>query len=211
MITASLIVQKIVIQLRKDITNGILKEGFHITEASVARNLKVSRVPVREAFRILENEGYIEIILNRGSFVKKILRSNIIENGDIYLLLAPYILRKAIPKYTKSVYKKAHAVLDKIENCDEYCESSYLVWEFAKIIYSPAKLEMSMKIINDIYSQSIRLLNEFFESEKNTKFKIDIHREFIKLCEEKKGEEAIELWINFITEMKEILLEGRPN
>ncbi|MBK8981600.1 MAG: GntR family transcriptional regulator [Ignavibacteria bacterium] len=211
MITASLIVQKIVIQLRKDITSGILKEGFHITEASVARNLKASRVPVREAFRILESEGYIEIIHNRGSFVKKILRSNIIENTDIYTLLAPYILRKAIPKYTKSVYKKAHAILDKIENCEEYCESSYLIWDFTKVIYSPAKLEMSMKIINDIYGQSIRLLNEFFESEQNAKFKIEVHRKFLILCEEKKGEEAIELWINFINEVKEILLVGRPD
>lgn len=209
--STSSIVQKIVITLRKEITNGILKSGTHLTEASVSKNFNISRVPVREAFRILQSEGYIDLIHNRGGFVKKISRSNIIENGDIYILLSPMILKKAIPNYTKSTYKKAHAILDKVENCEKYCESSYLVWEFAKVIYSPSKMDLSMKIINDIYSQSIRLLNEFFESDKNKSYKIDVHREFINLCEKKKFDEAINLWVDFIGKMKEILLEGRPD
>ncbi|MBS1517760.1 MAG: GntR family transcriptional regulator [Bacteroidetes bacterium] len=209
--TSSTTVQNIVLSLRKEITNGSLKAGMHLTEASVSKKFSVSRVPVREAFRILQSEGYLDVILNRGNFVKKISRDNIEENGDIYKFLAPYVLKRAIPRYTKSTYKKAHAILDRIETCTEYCESSYLVWEFAQVIYAPAKLDRSMKIINEIYSQSIRILNEFFESEKNTRYKIDSHRQFLNLCQENRSEEAIELWLGFVEKMKQILLEGKPD
>lgn len=209
--TASPIVQKIVITLRKEITSGTLKPGAHLTEASVSKNFNVSRVPVREAFRILQSEGYIDLIHNRGGFVKNISRDIAIENGEIYVLLVPMIIKKAIPNYTKSTYKKAHAILDKIEHCEKYCESSYLFWDFAKIIYSPSKMEHSMKIINDIYSQGIRVLNEFFESKENSQNNIEIHREFIKLCESKKNDEAMNLWIDYVGKVKEMIIERIPD
>ncbi|HRA99146.1 MAG TPA: GntR family transcriptional regulator [Ignavibacteria bacterium] len=209
--TASTIVQKIVITLRKEITNGILKSGAHLTETSVSKNFNVSRVPVREAFRILQSEGYIDLIHNRGGFVKSVSRDNAIENGEIYVLLVPMILKKAIPNYTKSTFKKAHAILDKIENCEKYCDSSYLVWDFAKVIYSPSKMELSMKIINDIYSQGIRALNDYFEIEDTTKVTIDSHREFVNLCEIKKFDEAVELWINHVEHVKERIINSLPD
>lgn len=207
--STSVTVQNIVISLRKEINNGILKPGAHLTETSVSKDFKVSRVPVREAFRILQTEGYIDLIHNRGGFVKKISRENIMEVADIYYHIAPLILSKAIPRYNKNTYKKANAILSKIENCTKYCESSYLDWEFGKVITSPSKMELSIKIIDDIYSQCLRVLNKFFESEKNTKFKIDVHRRFLALCEDNKQDEAIKLWVEHISNMKELLLEGK--
>ena len=65
-----------------------------------------------------------------------------------------------------------------------------------------------MKIINDIYSQGIRVLNDYFEIENTTKITIESHREFVNLCESKKYDEAVELWINYIEHVKERIIKS---
>ena len=57
--------------LREAIVHGRLKPGDHLKENEISEQMSVSRSPVREAFRQLEQEGLIESIPNRGVFVKK--------------------------------------------------------------------------------------------------------------------------------------------
>jgi DNA-binding GntR family transcriptional regulator len=61
---------QIVDQIRDAIVSGQLKPGEHLKEGAIADQMSVSRIPVREAFRQLEQEGLIVSIPNQGSFVK---------------------------------------------------------------------------------------------------------------------------------------------
>lgn len=56
--------------LREAIVTGQLKPGDHLKEVEVAQQMKVSRSPVREGFRQLEQEGLLVSIPNQGCFVK---------------------------------------------------------------------------------------------------------------------------------------------
>ena len=56
--------------LREAITNGSLTPGTHLKENELAEQMSVSRSPVREALRQLEQEGLILSIPNQGCFVK---------------------------------------------------------------------------------------------------------------------------------------------
>jgi DNA-binding GntR family transcriptional regulator len=58
--------------IRRDIIVGTLQPGTRITEASLAATHGVSRVPVREALRALEAEGFVESRANVGSRVAAI-------------------------------------------------------------------------------------------------------------------------------------------
>lgn len=48
------------------------KPGERLSEAGIARQFGCSRVPVREAIRLLVSEGALEVLPQRGSFVTKI-------------------------------------------------------------------------------------------------------------------------------------------
>ena len=61
---------QIVDAIRDAIVSGQLKPGEHLKEGAIAEQMSVSRIPVREAFRQLEQEGLIVSIPNQGSFVK---------------------------------------------------------------------------------------------------------------------------------------------
>lgn len=67
--------------IRERILKGEYKIGEKIKENQIASELRVSRTPIREAFKQLENEGLIDYIPNRGCFAKGFTRRDI---EDLY-------------------------------------------------------------------------------------------------------------------------------
>ena len=64
--------QRVQDEIRRDIIFGVLPAGTRITEASLAAKYGISRVPVREALRALEAEGFVESKPYAGSTVSAI-------------------------------------------------------------------------------------------------------------------------------------------
>jgi len=75
--------ESIVNYLRNDILTGEYEPGHRIIEADIANHFDVSRGPVREAIRQLEQEGLLEYERNKGCKIK-ILTAD--EAWEIYLL-----------------------------------------------------------------------------------------------------------------------------
>lgn len=77
----SSLTDEIVDIIRDRILKGEYKIGEKIKENQIATEFKVSRTPIREAFKQLESEGLIDYIPNRGCFAKGFTRDDI---EDIY-------------------------------------------------------------------------------------------------------------------------------
>jgi DNA-binding GntR family transcriptional regulator len=56
-------------ELRSRVISGDYPPGSHLVEDRLARDLGVSRNPVREALRVLQAEGFIDMIPRRGAVV----------------------------------------------------------------------------------------------------------------------------------------------
>jgi len=67
--------------IRERILKGEYKIGEKIKENQLATELRVSRTPIREAFKQLESEGLMEYIPNRGCFARGFTRRDM---HDIY-------------------------------------------------------------------------------------------------------------------------------
>ena len=68
-------------ELERQIVSGELASGTKLNEADIAGELRVSRGPVREAFRALEQSGLVRTEKNRGVFVRQI---SLEEANEIY-------------------------------------------------------------------------------------------------------------------------------
>ena len=79
------LVAAIVEKLEKQIISGELKPGQRIVEQKLCEQLGVSRSPVREAFRILENQGFLVNQARRGVSVA---RASLKEARDAYTIRA---------------------------------------------------------------------------------------------------------------------------
>jgi len=58
--------------IKTAIIKGKFKPGEKISEGELAESMGISRTPLREAFRKLENEGFIKIIPRKGAVVANI-------------------------------------------------------------------------------------------------------------------------------------------
>ena len=68
-------------ELRRRIIAGELHPGHQILADAIGRDLGVSRVPVREALRVLEGEGQVAYHPHRGYFVAEL---TIADLGELY-------------------------------------------------------------------------------------------------------------------------------
>jgi DNA-binding GntR family transcriptional regulator len=75
--------QEVVEILREAIWTGTLRPGERLNEQWISREMGVSRPPLREAIRVLEQEGLVESQPRRGTFVTNLTGDDIME---IYVL-----------------------------------------------------------------------------------------------------------------------------
>lgn len=70
-------------EIRSRIITGVYLSGTRLVERDLATEFDVSRSPVREAIRILNQEGFVETLSTRGIVVKKLSQREVEELFDI--------------------------------------------------------------------------------------------------------------------------------
>jgi DNA-binding GntR family transcriptional regulator len=82
--------------VRKAILDGGLPAGSQLRETQIAAELGISRAPLREAFRRLEEEGLVVKIPFRGAFVAEVTPQTISEITALRLVVEPYAAEQAM-------------------------------------------------------------------------------------------------------------------
>ena len=99
---------KVFQQLKNSILAGEFENGAELREIALAKKLGVSRTPVREALRQLEQEGLVEIYPNRGAYVKGITYKDVEDIFRIRARLEGLCAEMAVSSIT-------HEQLDKLD------------------------------------------------------------------------------------------------
>ena len=92
--------QKLRDALEDDIVNGILRPGDRLDEAALAERFRVSRTPIREAFKSLVGSGLVETVPNRGTFVANVGLPGLIEMFEVMAELEGMCARLATRRIT---------------------------------------------------------------------------------------------------------------
>ncbi|WP_135553959.1 GntR family transcriptional regulator [Paenibacillus cymbidii] len=86
--------EQVAAALRKAIFEGELKVGQELTQDEIAQRLAISRMPVREAFQILERDGLLQL-KKRKAIVLGQTEEDLIDHYDIRALLEGEAAAKA--------------------------------------------------------------------------------------------------------------------
>lgn len=87
-------------EVRRWIATGQLRPGEQIVQDALALELGVSRVPLREALKILEGEGQVSYVAHRGYFVTELSLSDLLEVYRIREILENEAVQLAVPQMT---------------------------------------------------------------------------------------------------------------
>ncbi|AXE23382.1 GntR family transcriptional regulator [Streptomyces globosus] len=91
--------------IRDDIVSGALEPGARLTEEQLARRYGVSRVPVREALRTLESEGFVTSRRHAGACVAEPTEQEAADLLEMRMLLEPLAAARAARRRTEGHLK----------------------------------------------------------------------------------------------------------
>jgi len=100
--------------LRREIFAGRLAPGDRIPQEEVATALGVSRIPVREALVILENEGRVRMEHHRGGFVLPMDADSVSDNAEIFGMVYGLVARRAAERRTPELDAKLAALAEQL-------------------------------------------------------------------------------------------------
>jgi DNA-binding GntR family transcriptional regulator len=144
--------------LRQAIIEGHLSPGESLRQENLAKHFAVSRIPVREALRRLESEGWIELQRHRGARVTPLSAAEVREIYEIRASLEVTALRLAAPNHNARSLKQAEAVLRLSQNARNVSLYAQYNREFHLALYGPAQRPRMLAIIDSLHNQGERYL-----------------------------------------------------
>ncbi len=144
--------------VRRLIEGGVYPPGGPLRQDEVAGRLGVSRIPVREAFRLLEADGLVSLHANRGAFVTQPSEEEVAELFDVRLMLEKDLLRRACAKLNDSDLEQIEWLDNRIASARSATEWVQYDEEFHLATYSAANRPRTLALVTTLR----RSLNAYY-------------------------------------------------
>lgn len=136
--------------IKESILSGELPAGSRITIAELTERYGVSQMPVREAFQILQGEGFIELLPHKGASVKSLTPEYLRNIYEIRGVIEGLLAKRSMPNLTLSGLNRLKDANSKMEelakggiNADELVQ---LDREFHTAIYASSNNPEALQI-----------------------------------------------------------------
>ncbi len=156
--------------LYRKVLTGALAPGERINEVDLARTLGISRNPIREALRRLEERGILMSSPRRGAFVRTVTSEDIDDTFRFRTLVESFALRNAMPRMTDQHIDELQSIIDKMVEAASRGQGSVVIELdvfFHRRICELSGSRWALRAFNDLYAE-VRLLmavsEQYFES-----------------------------------------------
>jgi DNA-binding GntR family transcriptional regulator len=125
--------------LSAGILSGKYKPGDRLNESQIARELNISRIPVREALSQLQEQGLVQNRERRGMFVTNIGQEEVQQIAALRFILEGEALRLAQKNMTQEMLAGLDRIVHQMENWDgTLLEAAALDLEFHRTLWKAA-------------------------------------------------------------------------
>jgi len=145
-------------ELERMILAGDLAAGAKLNEVAIAELLGVSRGPVREAFRALEESGLVRLEKNRGVFVRQIAVEEADEIYELRAVLDEFVGKRAAQKASAPDIKALRALVERMDRAvarndiDSYHEANLAFHDSLVSLAGNGKLlAMYRRLVNELH------------------------------------------------------------
>jgi len=141
--------------LREAILNGLLDPGTMLNQAEIAKNFRLSRMPIRDALKMLAQDGLVRLVLHHGARVTHFSNRDIQEIYAIRKILEGYAVREAIPHITKAVISQLEHINQTIEQNSRKGKVDSMIKEnerFHLLLYEGCKNKKLLELLKNLWS-----------------------------------------------------------
>lgn len=181
--------------LREAILKGDLKPGERLMELQLASKLGVSRTPIREAIRMLEQEGLAVTTPRKGAEVAKMTLKDMEDVLEIRDALDELAVRIACQKITDEQLKQLEDVKELFEkntqtnNVKNIAEADV---SFHDVIYEATGNPKLVTLLNNLREQVYRYRVEYIKDPKNYPTLITEHEAILESLKNRDVKNAVE-------------------
>lgn len=141
-------------RLRDAILTGEYEPGARIRQEDLADRHGASRVPVREALRILEAEGLVTLVANTGAWVARLSQAECEELYEVRERIEPLLLRYNVPLLTHADINRLEALVVAMERSDDVEDFLQLDREFHLSSYAAADTIMLGPTVLNLWNRT---------------------------------------------------------
>ncbi len=196
--------------LRTEILSGEAKPGTLLRQEEIAARFAMSRIPVRDALRLLEAEGLVTIATNRGAQVTRLSRDEVAEIYHLRVLLEGDCLALAIAHMSVVDLARIERLRQRAEIDAATADWNDGDWAFHEALYRPSgharQIETirSLRTTSDLYASAHRALP------KQRKRWLADHRSIVAACHAKRTAEAVAALTAHLLAARDFVLEQMP-
>ncbi|NQX35169.1 GntR family transcriptional regulator [Herbiconiux sp. VKM Ac-2851] len=101
--------------LRREILGGTLAPGTRLRQEDLAERFGASRIPAREAIRMLAADGLVTLVANSGAWVSRLSLEECVEAYSIRERLEPLLLRRSLEHLSVKQLDRLAELADRME------------------------------------------------------------------------------------------------
>ena len=144
--------QQIANSLKEEILSGKFPPGVRIRQEDIAEQFGASRSPVREALRILEAEGHINLVAHTGAWISHLSLAECEEMYQLRERIEPLLLRLSIAHISDETISKLQELASDMEATSDVEKFLKLDREFHLLSYSGAETVLVGEMVNRLWN-----------------------------------------------------------
>ena len=171
------------------ILEGTLKQGDQLIEADLQKHFKVSRSPLREAFRDLEKKGLVKIVPRKGAFVRRVTTKDIKENFPVRATLEGLAAREAYSRMTaqdSKQLKKAFAGMQQAVARKHYAGYRKHHQVFHDTFIKASSNDLLIELLETLRMHRLWYFLSFQYHKEDFKKSLAVHKKILALFENQK-------------------------
>ena len=181
--------------LRKAILKEKLKPGDRLMENTIANKIGVSRTPVREAIRMLQQDGLVEMIPRKGAHVANISTQDLTDVLELRKSLERLALAKACVNITDDQIKElkiAEYLFEKVLAENDFTKIAEADEKFHDVIMGASGNKKLVEILGELREQMYRYRLEYLKQDGMLDIIANEHNEIIKAVSKADAKAAVE-------------------
>lgn len=197
--------------LRNAIQEGILQPGERLMEIQLAEELGVSRTPIREAIRKLEQEGFVVMIPRRGTYVANISLKDISQVYEIRSALEELAAGLAAERITEDEIELLERMVVEIGDHIESGDMDKIVAadvEFHDVLYKASRNLRLAEIVNNLRDQILRFRSISMNQPGRLAKTWEEHREMVEAIAAHNATQARKIARLHMEHAEQVLLNG---
>ncbi|MFM8155654.1 MAG: GntR family transcriptional regulator [Actinomycetes bacterium] len=182
-------------ELRSDIVHGVLAPGSQVVQEALAQRYGVSRVPLREALKILEGEGLVNYHPHRGYFVMELSADDLLEVYRLRSILEAEALRAAVPALTEDDLARLGELLAEVETASGQGDLASLTLAnraFHFAIFERSRSPRLVRLLHQLWDATDVYRAIYFRSEANRARIEEEHRLILAALRARDAEAAVD-------------------